>query len=150
MINFDPVNSDDILTALYRRLNANAEFKALHKSIDKGPKRPDGFKNPSATVHLLSAVRDGETDIVHATAVVNIYLDDTKSGRADTAELGKRAAKAQELLHRADLPWHPAGPIQHDNLIFCNMLATDAVIIKSQIEGEHVASSTINITVRRK
>lgn len=149
-INFNPVNTDDILTAFYRRLNTDSVFKGLVNSIDKGPKRAGGFRNPSATVHILSAPRDGETDIVRATATVNIYADDTKSGRADTAFLGQCAERVQYLFHRADLKLHPEGVITHENLLFGDMVASEALFLKSQIEGEHVASINVNMIVRRR
>lgn len=150
MIHFHPVNTDDILSVIFARLNTDTIFKGLVNSIDKGPKRVDGFKNPSATIHVLSAPRDGETDTVRATATVNIYVDDTAAGRANSALLGQCAERVQYLLHRADIKLHPEGAITHSRLIFGDMVAREALILKSQIEGEHVASININMIVRRR
>lgn len=149
-INFSPVNTDDILTALFARLNNDPAFKSLVNSIDKGPKRVDGFKNPSATIHVLSALRDGETDTVRATATVNIYIGDTAAGRANSVLLGQCTERVQYLLHRADLKLHPEGAITHPRLLFGDMIASEALILKSQIEGEHVASININMIVKRR
>lgn len=149
-INFNPVNTDDILTAFYRRLNGDAAFKGLVNSIDKGPKRVERYKNPSCTIHVMSAPRDGETDTVRATATVNVYVDDTDKERADTVLLGRCAERVQYLLHRADIKLHPEGAIEHERLIFKDMLTSDTLILKSQIEGEHVASINTNMIVRRR
>lgn len=149
-INFNPVNTDDILTAFWSRLNKDSVFKSLVNSIDKGPKRVDAFKNPSGTIHVLSAPRDGETDTVRATATINLFVDDTDKGRANTALLGQCAERVQYLLHRADLKIHPEGAIEHPRLIFGDMVTGEALILKSQIEGEHVASINVNMIVRRR
>ncbi|MDI9412085.1 MAG: hypothetical protein QM401_00710 [Bacillota bacterium] len=149
-INFNPVNTDDILTVFYQRLNKDPAFRGLVNSIDKGPKRVDGFKNPSATIHVLSAPRDGETDVVRATATINIYVDDTDNGRANIAFLGQCAERIQYLMHRADLKLHPEGAIEHPRLIFGDMIAGEALILRSDIEGEHVASINVNMIIRRR
>ncbi len=149
-INFNPVNTDDILTALYRRLNSDSAFKGLVNSIDKSPKRVGKFKNPCATMHVLSAPRDGETDVVRATATINIYVDDTDKGRANTALLGECAERVQYLFHRADLRIHPEGVMTHENLIFGDVIAGEALFLKSQTEGEHVASINVHMIVRRR
>ena len=151
-INFSPVNTDDILTALYRRLNGDAVFKGLVNSIDKGPKRVDGFDfdKPSSTIHVLSAPRDGETDAVRATVTINIYVKDTNLGRANTTLLGQCAERVQYLLHRADIKLHPEGAIQHPRLIFGDMVASEALILKSQVEGEHVASINVLMMIKRR
>ena len=149
-INFNPVNTDDILKAFYQRLNKDPVFKSLVNSIDKGSKRVDGFKNPSTTIHVLSAPRDGETDVVRATATINIYVDDTDKGRANTAFLGQCAERVQYLFHRADLNIHPEGAIEHPRLLFGDMTVSEALILKSQIEGEHVASINVHMIVRRR
>lgn len=149
-INFNPVNTDDILTALFRRLNGDVTLKGLVNSIDKGPKRVDGFKNPCCTIHVLSAQRDSETDAVRVTATVNVYVDDSSTGRANSVLLGQCAERVQYLLHRADIKLHPQGAIEHERLIFRDMLTSDALILKSQMVGEHVASMNINMIVRRR
>jgi hypothetical protein len=150
MIHFHPVNTDDILSVIFARLNTDTIFKGLVNSIDKGPKRVAGFKNPSCTIHVLSAPRDGETDTVRATATVNVYVDDTEAGRANTVLLGRCSERVQYLLHRADLKLHPEGAISHPRLLFGDMLTSDALILRSQIEGEHVASLNISMTVKRR
>jgi len=150
MIHFHPVNTDDILSVIFARLNTDTIFKGLVNSIDKGPKRVAGFKNPSCTIHVLSAPRDGETDTVRATATVNVYVDDTEAGRANTVLLGRCSERVQYLLHRADLKLHPEGAISHPRLIFGDMVAGEALILKSPIEGEHVASTNVSMTVKRR
>lgn len=149
-INFNPVNTDDVLSVLFARLNGDTTFKSVVNSIDKGPKRVDGFKNPSATIHVLSAPRDGETDTVRAIATINVYADDTTTGRTNSALLGQCAERVQYLMHRADLKLHPEGAITHPRLIFGDIIAGEALILKSQIEGEHVASININMIVKRR
>lgn len=150
MIHFHPVNTDDILSVLFARLNNDTVFKGSVNSIDKGPKRVDKFRNPACTIHVLSAPRDGETDTVRATATVNIYVDDTDAGRANSALLGQCAERVQYLLHRADIKLHPEGVIQHPRLIFGDMIASEALILKSQLEDEHVASVNVNMIVKRR
>ena len=150
-----PINTDHILSALYRRLNGDAVFRGMVLSIDKGPKRrvPQGQdrpKNPSATVHVLTAPIDPELGTVRSTAIINIYMDDSKDGRMDAQGLGQRAERITYLFHKAHLPTHPAGRLEYDTLRFLAVYVEEAIPLRSDLEDEHLMSVRISLIVERK
>lgn len=144
-------NPDHILSALFARLCRDAEFRSLVNSIDKGPRRVDGWKNPSCTVNLLTASVDPYTHLMRATAIVNIYMDDTKTGRADSAGLGIRAQRAAQLLHWAQDPRHPLGPIQHPAIVFKRCTVSEPLgPLRSDHGDEHFVSLRVSLVVQQK
>lgn len=143
------INPDDILTALFRRLNSSSEFKEKVKSLDKGTKRAEGFGNPSATVFMLTGPVDGETDAMRCSVVVKVYVEDTNKGRANTAELGSIAKIVSSLFHKSHLALHPKGKLTHENLIFKSVLVQETLVgLVSELEGEHLASIVISVIVK--
>lgn len=144
------INPDDVLTALYQRLNADTVFRGMVNGIDKGPKRGSGHKNPSATVHLLTLPMDGELDTYRSTAVVNVYMDDLPTGQMDSSGLGQRAERVQYLFRRAHLPTHPEGLLTHPNVEFKTVYVMEPLLLPSDVEGEHVASVRIGMILKRR
>jgi len=142
-----PVNPDEILSALYRRLAEDAVFSALVNSIDKGPRRRKGWINPSCTVHLLTSPVDPESNILRGTAVVNVYMDDVQ-GRADTKGLGARAVEVGRLFHWAHDPRHPDGPITREGLRFLRITVAEPLILASDQSNEHLVSVRIMLAVQ--
>jgi len=150
-----PINTDEILSALYARLNGDSVFRSMVVSIDKGPKRrvPHGRdrpKNPSATVHVLTAPVDPELSTVHSTAIINVYRDDLADGRMDAQKLGEAGGRVTYLLHKAHLPTHPAGALDHPDVAFLAVYVEEAVVIRSDLDGEHVMSVRVSLIVQRK
>lgn len=146
------INPDDILSAFYARLNTDTGeggFRSMVNSIDKGPKRRNGYSNPAATIHLLTMPIDAETDVYRSTAIVNIYVDDLSTGQAAAQALGGAAARVQWLFHGAHLPTHPAGPIQRSGIRFYEVYVSEPILpLPTDHEGEHLASVRIWMTVQ--
>lgn len=143
------INPDDVLTALYRRLNRDAAFAAMVTAIDKGPKRARGYTNPTATVHLLTAPVDDELSTMRSTAVVNVYMDDFETGQMNAKGLGDRAARVQYLFHRAHLPTHPEGALTHERLRFHTVFVQEPLMLRSDVDGEHFASVRVGMIISR-
>jgi len=150
MWKFETLDINEITTAFWTRLESDPEAKSFATTYDKGAKRHDGFENPSGTINVLAAPIHAETRTATVTVIINVYVDDTQEGRADFAKLGKAGNFVQRLFHRADLPMHPEGQIVTDNLNFKDMIAEETLFLRSEIKGEHVASTRITCLVRRK
>lgn len=144
------INPDDILSALWGRLNGDPTFKSMVTTIVKGPKRRIGHTNPTATVHLLTAPVDPELDSIRSTAIVNVYMNDLPNGQMDADGLGKRAKRVQELFHKAHLPGHPAGRLTVPYLRFRTVYVTEPLFLPSDVEGEHLASVRLSMIVEAK
>ncbi|OUN01418.1 MAG: hypothetical protein BAA04_04840 [Firmicutes bacterium ZCTH02-B6] len=150
------INPDDICSALYARLYGDAVFRSMVTSITKGPKRPNPPpgqnrpKNPSATVHVLTAVVDEELGSVRSTAVVNVYVDDLPSGQMDAQGLGQRSQRVQYLLHKAHLPGHPAGRLNDPYLRFHTVYVSEPLLLPGDVVGEHMASVRLNMILETK
>lgn len=142
-----PINPDEILSALYRRLAEDPVFSSLVSSITKGPKRSDGWTNPSCTVHLLTLSIDPESNILRGTAVVNVYIDDVQ-GQADTKGLGQRAAEVGRLFHWAHDPRHPEGLITRPGYRFLRVTVSEPLILPSDQPNEHLVSVRIALAVQ--
>src|SRR5690606_4623846 len=141
------INPDDILSALWGRLNGDPTFKSMVTTIVKGPKRRIGHTNPTATVHLLTAPVDPELDSIRSTAIVNVYMNDLPNGQMDADGLGKRAERVQHLFHKAHLPTHPEGPLTAPYLRFHTIYVSEPLLLPSDIEGEHLASIRMSLIV---
>src|SRR5690606_1831215 len=147
------INPDDILSALWDRLNGDPVFRGMVESINKGPKRPNPPPgetkpvNPSATVHPLTAPVDPELDSIRSTAVVNVYMDDLPTGQMDADGLGKRAQRVQYLFHKAHLPTHPEGPLTAPYLRFHTVYVMEPLFLPSDVEGEHLTSVRLSMIV---
>lgn len=141
------INPDDILSALWGRLNGDAMFKGMVTTIVKGPKRRTGYTNPTAAVHLLTAPVDPELDSIRSTATVNVYMDDLPNGQMDADGLGTRAQRVQYLFHKAHLPTHPKGPLTAPYLRFHTVYVMEPLFLPSDVEGEHLASVRLSMIV---
>ena len=137
------VNPDHVLSTIWAEVNSLPEF-ADFKSISKGAKRPGRRNNPAATIHLLTASIDGETDAMRCTVIVNCYLDDLAGGEMDSAGLG-RCANA--LLRH----FHKNYSITHPELDFRSILVPEPLIgLPGEFEKEHFASVKIRMIVKSK
>lgn len=152
----DVINPDDVLSALYTRLNGDTTFRGMVNSIDKGPKRQnppagqDRLSNPSVTVHLLTNPMDAETDTMYATATVNVYVDDVTTGQADVKTLGELGARVKYIFNRAHLPVHPLGGITDPYVTFHSVYAVESLFLPSDLEGEHFVHVRISLIVKSK
>ncbi len=137
------VNPDHVLSTIWAEINSLPEFAGF-KSISKGAKRPGRRANPAATIHLLTAPIDGETDAMRCTVTVNCYLDDLKNGEMDSVGLG-RCANA--LLRH----FHKNHSITHPELDFKSILVLEPLIgLPGEFEKEHFASVKIRMIVKSK
>ena len=144
------INPDHILTTVWAKLDEDAIFKSLVPDVVKGAKRPESYtKNPStpiATVHLLTAPIDGETDAMRCTVVVNVYAADHSEGLMDSKFLGEAASRITALFHKNYNLKHP-----DLDLVFKSVLVQEPLIgLKGEFEGEHFASVKIRMIVKSK
>lgn len=142
------VNPDHVLSTVWAVLQNNSEFRALVPSVIKGAKRPESYakkkRTPSATVHLLTAPIDGETDAMRCTVTVNIYMNDQENGQVNSAALGNAATLVTKMFHKNY-------SITHPNLVFKSVLVQEPLIgLRGEFEGEHFASVKIRIIVKSK
>lgn len=142
------INPDHILSTVWAKLNEDIAFKALVPSVMKGAKRPESYakkpRTPSATVHLLTAPIDGETDAMRCTITVNVYAADHSDGRMDSKFLGEVASCITALFHKNY-------DLKHPNLVFKSVLVQEPLIgLKGEFEGEHFASVKIRMIVKSK
>lgn len=142
------INPDHILSTVWAKLNEDAVLKALVPSVVKGAKRPESYtkkpRAPSATVHLLTAPIDGETDAMRCTITVNVYAPDHSDGRMDSKFLGEAAARITKLFHKNY-------NLEHPDLVFKSVLVQEPLIgLKGEFEGEHFASIKIRMIVKSK
>ena len=143
------INPDHILSTVWAELNKNTAFKARVPHIIKGAKRPESYakkkpKTPSATVHLLTAPIDGETDAMKCTITVNIYVTDHPDGQMDSKSLGEIASLVTKLFHKNY-------NLKHPDLVFKSVLVQEPLIgLKGEFEGEHFASIKIRMIVKAK
>lgn len=140
------INPDHILSVVWARLNEDATFKALVPRIVKGAKRPESYakkpRTPTATVHLLTAPIDGETDAMRCTITVNVYVDDYSDGQMNSKFLGEAASRVAALFHKNY-------NLKHPNLVFKSVLVQEPLIgLKGEFEGEHFASIKIRMIVK--
>lgn len=142
------INPDHILTTVWAKLNEDAAFKALVPCIIKGAKRPESYakkpRTPTATVHLLTAPIDGETDAMRCTIAINVYVADHSDGRMDSKFLGEAASLVTKLFHKNHNLKHP-----DLDLVFKSVLVQEPLIgLKGEFEGEHFASIKIRMIVK--
>jgi len=142
------INPDHILSTVWAKLNEDIAFKALVPSVIKGAKRPESYakkpRTPTATVHLLTAPIDGETDAMRCTITVNVYAADHSDGRMDSKFLGEAASRITALFHKNY-------DLKHPNLVFKSVLVQEPLIgLKGEFEGEHFASVKIRMIVKSK
>jgi len=140
------INPDHILSTVWAKLNGDAAFQALVPSVIKGAKRSESYtkkpRTPSATVHLLTAPIDGETDAMRCTITINVYAADHSDGRMDSKFLGEAAARITTLFHKNY-------NLEHPNLVFKSVLVQEPLIgLKGEFEGEHFASIKIRMIVK--
>jgi len=144
------INPDHILTTVWAKLNEDATFKALVPNVVKGAKRSESYtkkpRTPTATVHLLTAPIDGETDAMRCTIAVNVYAADHSDGRMDSKFLGEAASRITALFHKNYNLKHP-----DLDLVFKSVLVQEPLIgLKGEFEGEHFASVKIRMIVKSK
>jgi len=150
------VNPDDIFSAVYARLYGDSVFRSMVRSIDKGTDRvnpPPGQNrpvNPSATIHVLTAAMDPETDTVYSTVVVNVFMDALPTGQMDTDGLGQRAHRIAQLFHKAHFRSHALGQWQDPKLRFHSVYVEEPVFGQGHAAGEHMASVRISLIVQAK
>jgi len=142
------INPDHILSAVWAKLNGDTTFKALVPSIIKGAKRSESYtkkpRTPTATVHLLTAPIDGETDAMRCTITINVYAADHPDGQMDSKFLGEVASRITTLFHKNY-------DLKHPNLVFKSVLVQEPLIgLKGEFEGEHFASVKIRMIVKSK
>lgn len=140
------INPDHILSVVWAELNRDTSFKALVPRIIKGAKRPESYgvkpRIPTATVHLLTAPIDGETDAMRCTVTVNVYMHDLSDGQMDSKSLGEAASIVAGLFHKNYT-------LKHPNLVFKSVLVQEPLIgLKGEFEGEHFASIKIRMIVK--
>lgn len=142
------INPDHILSTVWAKLNEDMAFKALVPHVVKGAKRPESYtKKPStpyATVNLLTAPIDGETDAMRCTVTVNVYVADHSNGQMDSKSLGEIASRVTKLFHKNY-------NLKHPDLVFKSVLVQEPLIgLKGEFEGEHFASIKIRMIVKSK
>jgi len=142
------INPDHILSTVWAKLNGDVAFQALVPSVIKGAKRSESYtkkpRTPSATVHLLTAPIDGETDAMRCTITINVYAADHSDGRMDSKFLGEAASRITTLFHKNY-------NLEHPNLVFKSVLVQEPLIgLKGEFEGEHFASVKIRMIVKSK
>ena len=142
------INPDHILSTVWAQLNKNTTFKALVPSVIKGAKRSESYtkkpRTPSATVHLLTAPIDGETDAMRCTITINVYVADHSNGQMDSKSLGEIASRVTKLFHKNY-------NLKHPDLVFKSVLVQEPLIgLKGEFEGEHFASVKIRMIVKSK
>lgn len=142
------INPDHILSTIWAKLNKDTTFKALVPRIIKGAKRPESYgvrpRTPTATVHLLTAPMDGETDAIKCTITINVYMDDHRDGQMDSKSLGEVASRITALFHKNY-------NLEHPNLVFKSVLVQEPLIgLRGEFEGEHFASVKIRMIVKSK
>ena len=142
------INPDHILSTVWAKLNEDTTFKALVPSVIKGAKRSESYakkpRTPSATVHLLTAPIDGETDAMRCTITINVYMADHPDGQMDSKSLGEVASLVTTLFHKNY-------NLEHPNLVFKSVLVQEPLIgLRGEFEGEHFASIKIRMIVKSK
>lgn len=142
------INPDHILSTVWAQLNKDTTFKALVPSVIKGAKRSESYakkpRTPSATVHLLTAPIDGETDAMRCTITINVYMADHADGQMDSKSLGEAASLVTTLFHKNY-------NLEHPNLVFKSVLVQEPLIgLRGEFEGEHFASIKIRMIVKSK
>ncbi len=142
------INPDHILSTVWAKLNEDITFKALVPSVVKGAKRSESYtkkpRTPSATVHLLTAPIDGETDAMRCTVTINVYVADHSNGQMDSKSLGEIASRVTKLFHKNY-------NLKHPDLVFKSVLVQEPLIgLKGEFEGEHFASIKIRMIVKSK
>lgn len=142
------INPDHILSTVWAQLNKDTTFKALVPSVIKGAKRSESYakkpRTPSATVHLLTAPIDGETDAMRCTITINVYMADHPDGQMDSKSLGEIASLVTTLFHKNY-------NLEHPNLVFKSVLVQEPLIgLRGEFEGEHFASVKIRMIVKSK
>jgi len=142
------INPDHILSTVWAELNGDAAFKALVPNVIKGAKRSESYakkpRTPSATVHLLTAPIDGETDAMRCTITINVYVADHPNGQMDSKSLGEIASLVTKLFHKNY-------NLKHPDLVFKSVLVQEPLIgLKGEFEGEHFASVKIRMIVKSK
>lgn len=142
------INPDHILSTVWAKLNEDTTFKARVPHVVKGAKRPESYAKkpsaPSATVNLLTAPIDGETDAMRCTVTINVYVADHSNGQMDSKSLGEAASLVTKLFHKNY-------NLKHPDLVFKSVLVQEPLIgLKGEFEGEHFASIKIRMIVKSK
>ncbi len=142
------INPDHILSTVWAKLNEDTTFKALVPSVVKGAKRSESYtkkpSTPSATVNLLTAPIDGETDAMRCTVTINVYVADHSNGQMDSQSLREAASLVTKLFHKNY-------NLKHPDLVFKSVLVQEPLIgLKGEFEGEHFASIKIRMIVKSK
>jgi hypothetical protein len=142
------INPDHILSTVWAKLNEDTTFKARVPHVVKGAKRPESYAKkpsaPSATVNLLTAPIDGETDAMRCTVTINVYVADHSNGQMDSKSLGEAASLVTKLFHKNY-------NLKHPDLVFKSVLVQEPLIgLKGEFEGEHFASIKIRMIVKAK
>ena len=140
------INPDHILSTVWAKLNEDIAFRALVPSVTKGAKRSESYtkkpRTPSATVNLLTAPIDGETDAMRCTITINVYVADHSNGQMDSKSLGEIASRVTKLFHKNY-------NLEHPNLVFKSVLVQEPLIgLRGEFEGEHFASIKIRMIVK--
>jgi len=142
------INPDHILSTIWAKLNEDTAFKARVPDVVKGAKRSESYtkkpSTPSATVNLLTAPIDGETDAMRCTVTINVYVADHSNGQMDSKSLGEIASRVTKLFHKNY-------NLKHPDLVFKSVLVQEPLIgLKGEFEGEHFASIKIRMIVKAK
>lgn len=141
-----PVTADNILTALFQRLNSDATLQdAIYLSaagrIEKGPRRKKGLSAPCMAMKIGGHSLDTESKVQDAIIYINAYAADKANGTADLARLSAVAGRVETLLEDYTLT---AGT----GYRFFNCYVTSPhgeAFLDPDFPDEHYMSSTVRV-----
>jgi len=141
-----PITADHILTAVFKRLNADATLQGASYltgsgRIEKGPRRRKGLTAPCVTLKLAGLGIDTESKVEDALVYINCYAADKPNGTADVARLALVGSQIETLLD--DYPLAPGTGYRFFN---CYVTSPHGeAFMDPDFPDEHYMTSTVRI-----
>jgi len=138
------MNLDDLYSAFVVRMMKNENIQSLAGdpvNAYKGSSRPNGYTNPSFTVHSPDLIVEPDTTAANGTIFINAYVDNFKSGNANTELLGDLLKEIKDEFN--DRPLEING-YNNFNLAVTNLRGP---LYDSSDPDEHFGSVMLNINI---
>jgi len=141
-----PVTADNILTALFQRLNSDATLQGANYltasgRIEKGLRRKKGLSAPCLAMKIGGHSLDTESKIQDAIIYINAYAADKPNGTADVARLALVGSQIETLLD--DYALTPGTGYRFFNCIVTS--PHGEAFLDPDFPDEHYMTSTVRI-----